>query len=734
MFNFKNTNKKCKKHCFYTFFSSLILLITLICGITVRVQADDGDYYTNLDEDQLEAIFALNVDDVVEAWSWIAENECYVIIEKDGGDYIYWWNSPNMQMSAINSAYDLLANSGYGNAMGTNPNDTEWLINLPKKSEAKTALQRYGFNIPNIAYMGERPLVTISIGGVLKPDGFWDGVGRFFKLIFTGNVVELPTDKDLNSLTYLAPRDYISNSNTFENWVSKNWSEVLKLDDGQIILPSADPDTGECDGYVWVKENVIDGNGLDQLTGADAKEIVSELQQICGYRYAELAQGLIVATGIANDQKVERIMPYDLSRMNADDKALFDGVTDHRAEMQNSLLGTGYDKSLLNFFKSALMVVSGKLAEITVAINNCANFGFLDVMGLDPTFIWTHPILSFLLTIMGIAFVIYIIKTAFSVMMGSKGGNPIALGCKAFLILIISLLIYNFGSDPERAYSFIKNTSSKVLALSNSALTNNSSLSSLYGNGDDVEKENCSLWLPYFNTWTIYNTNHGILENAQTIDTKTSLEPEEDGLISPQIDGVTQTLWSTVLAEEATTEKSYSGNVYRMIDHFMAPRVSVVSLSKTGTDRISLDVKQNENFNGEVQSTLNFASIPWQILLLIWVIIKVVLFFEFILNIALLIVQLSLSVFDSREVGRILKILGASLLNVFFVNTIVTIVIWGSLVTSGLASFIICVFFMYISFCVVKAVAKSSNSNIFKPKILIALTEIVHRFARMFQE
>lgn len=727
----------------FFFFTILICIIGgIILNNTKTVKAD-SDYYSNLSDDELNKLFKLSASNLGNAWDWISNFQTYTIIEDTGNGYIYWWNAPNIQQSAINSTYDIILNSGYGGTIGTDPADQNFLIDVTgNSSESKTALQRYGFKIPNTAYLGERPLITISISGVLKPDGFWDGVGRLIKFVFKGEIIDCPTQDDYNSLAYIAPNDYSDGTNTFETWVSNNWDNFITyVPDGAVLHPQASKKSnGEYNGLVWVKDSIINKNGLQNKSNSDHNEICSELQEICGADYGDVAICIMLQTikasesdgndfSVIENPKVERIMPYDLTRLNSNDRDLFNGIIDHRAEMQNSLYSSGYDKMITNYFKQALMTFSGKLTEITVALNNCGNFNFIEGIGLDPTILWTNEIIDFLIILMMIIYVVYLVRTAIKVLIG-KGTN-LALISKSILIFIICLCIYTFAKIPDQTYNFIKNISSTIFSASNVTLTSNDNLSKLYGTGNAHDKENCSLWLPYFNTWTIYNTNHSITDNRQLINIKSGNEkPEELGISIPTISDVQQNLWCTLLADTATKDNKYSNNVYRMIDHFMAPRIIDNNISKQNID---ITVNQNENYNGNIQTSLNFSSILWQILLFVWIIIKIVLFYEFILNIALLFFNLSLVVFDERELGRVLKTLGASALNVFFINTFCVVVVWASLVTSGIAGIILALFFYFISVGIVMQISKMSNSSPFKPKVLKQLSKALNKAMGIFR-
>lgn len=706
-------------------FISIIMVIISCMGIfTIHVSAANIDnYYSHVSKDELKDLFGLNISDIPHPWEWIAEATTFVIVEDNGdGKYTYWWNTPNLQMSFQNSLYGIISQSGYGSGSGKTAKENQWLVEVPaNRDDAKTALEKYGFQIQNPTYIGERPLITISIVDVLLPDNFFDGVGRLWNCIWSGNVVELPTGEDLKTLLYVAPRDYEFSSASLKYWIKKNWYIAMQIiDQGQILLSNTDKNGADSDGVIWVRGNIIDAYGLQNETDPD--KIISQLQRICGKNFADVMANIIVCSGIKEDHSTDRIMPYDLDRLNDQDKLIFHGIVDHRTTMQESLFSTGYDNLLWGMFKSTILSWSSSLAEVTVALNGVANFSFIENLGFDPTIMWDNVIVDLLVGIMLAAFLFFAIKSVIMVIRGRKGAFQVAT--KVAGIFIICMLVVGLALNPAGVYTNIKDISTTIFNLGNVGLEANPTVDALYGTGNAQQKENCELWLPYYGAWTKYHTNTGLLEEGQKIDTSnTTNKPEYNSLKVPQIDGVDQVAWSTVLADTVTQNKNYSNTIYRMVDHFMAPRITSTTLSKDG-EPITLTVEQNENFKDNIQSSPSFESIPFQILILLLVCIKVLLFFEFILNIAMLLVNISLAVTSKFRLGLVLKELGASALNVMFVNIILVLVVWTCLITSGFIAIFICAFYFFALFAIVKMLAQSNS--IFTPKFLRSARKVFY--------
>lgn len=724
-----------------SFMMAIAFISTSFVG-RVYAASDDKDYYSHLSEEEMNELFEFSTEDIPNPWAWVMDTQTYVIAEKyDDGQVTYWWNVPNIQMTFQNMLYDVIASSGYGSGMGEPAAENEWLVDIP--NEAKTALEQYGFKIPSPSYMGERPLITIDVLGVIIPDGLIDGLGRLGSLIFKGRCIDAPTDEDMDTLIYVAPRDYDSSAITFQRWVEDHWYDAINNGDklgktqtmdsenvhAQILVSQADEE-GMLDGKQWIAENIIWQEGLDE-PGLSAEYICSELQQICGKYYSEVCKNIILVSGIGNEHQMERIMPYDLTRMNDKDAKMFNGIIDPRSESQENLFSTGYLNMIMNMVKSAALTLSGNIAEVSASLNSVANFSFLENIGFNPVSFWTNEIMQLLVFLAMCVFIFFVVKSAFQVLMGNY--STIRLITKVLGAFVIVLMVWALGSNPDNTYSHIKTISSKVFTLGNVVFEQNEKIQSLYGTGDADEKEAVNLWLPYFNMWTLYHTNYGVLDLEQTIDLD-SEQPEVQNLEEtnsvPEIDGVQQTLWSTLLADDFTQKKTYSGRIYRVVDHFMAPRISNVELEDG--DIKSLEVSENENYEGKhIQTNINVMNLPLQLLILFLVLLKVVLFFEFIFNITMLIFNLCLSTSDNYKILLTLKELGASMLNVMFINIVLGLVVYTSLLTDGIISLLVCIFYIFLMVNLIRSLANSNS--VFTPKFFRPLEKVYYGTKRMFE-
>ena len=690
---------------------SSLLIAFILFPMKVALAADDVEYYTNISDEELAEIFSLEVSDIPNAFDWITQVNTYVIIEERGGEYTFWWNAANMQQTFYNMLYDVLSQSGYGDGAGMDPAErsVNGKVQVTGQNGADNAMERYGFDIPSPTYYGERPLISISILGVLTPDGVFDGIGRIWDLIFHGTILNYPTDKDLDSLLYMAPRDYNTSGATFYNWVKENWDDMVSNglpQPGQILLGTADSD-GKKAGKLWIAQKILYDQGLMQV-GLDPDYVVSELEVICGQYYGQVAEGIMLTSGCEQVHHYERLMPYDLSRLNSTDAIQFNGISDPRADKQENLLSTGYLNVLPNVAANMVLDVSSSLSETAVFLNRVCNFTLIEGLGFDPIALWNNSLVQFMLYLMLFAVLFLGVRAAFKVLTGSSGQFRAALNVAG--TLVIALCIWGVALNPMCAYRTVKNLMTQIIDFGNAVLTNEPQIHELYGTTDAAGKEDVNLWLPYFDTWTYYNTNHGVLDERQGITGSTG--PELNGLQVPEISGVRQDLWCTVLADAICTDEAYSGNIYRMVDHFMAPRITL-----NDPTTVDFTVKKNENWNGNIQSSINLASIPMQLLIVVLIALKVILFIEMLFDFAFLIVNMALSVTDGKRTFRYVKELFAMSVDVAMCNLIVCFVVYVSLIVHNIfLSIILFIFMVFVLYSILKTLM--SFNSVFRPKFL----------------
>lgn len=367
-----------------------------------------------------------------------------------------------------------------------------------------------------------------------------------------------------------------------------------------------------------------------KLTDSDAHEILTMLQAYCGPYSTEVIANMIkimCATAkyegeddptklVISDDK--RVMPYDTASLLANDRENY-GVTDPRVELYKThVVGKLISKFELSplsigiYLKPQKTIVSivGKVTELSVFMQQLCDFDVLDDYGLSPANMWTSGYVTLLMCLLAVFF---IFKTVFAIIkIGTNSGSRVVI---AFFILVFELgLITATFANPQRVWDMVKNVENKVINLGEMATVYSiPEIEYLYGSASDME---VTYYMPYLDTWSKYNTGYGILEDEQLMDDTADYRELVDKEF-PTIDGTEVKHWSVLLMDSfhywgysnAVTNtitingNTYNGNVinnnaYRVVDHFMAPRVD---LGDEG-DYIEMEITQNENYNGEFQS------------------------------------------------------------------------------------------------------------------------------------
>lgn len=403
-----------------------------------------------------------------------------------------------------------------------------------------------------------------------------------------------------------------------ECWSDKYGSDKVTLSIADVYASS---------GLYKLTEDYDDDT--DVLTDVDAQKIIKKLQSYCGPYYSEVLSNMLIIMAIGaiydGDYSVmkrtmesdPRIMPYDTSTMVEADKENYSNV-DPRVEIYKSHIVGGLVSNItLNWgfgiyfkFQRSIINVAGLITEMSVLFYQLSNFDKIEAWGLSPTNLWTGFFPTFL---MGMLAIYFILKTVISLIkMGTKSGVQIVMG---FLVLLMELALFTAISlNPDKIWSTIKRTVTTVSNLGEMSTTyDNKDLDYLYA---DITDQAVTYYMPYLDIWSKYNTGYGLLKDEQLIDTTKNL-PELKEITLPTVNGNEIKHYSIMLADSFTyhgdstsvttsviiDSKTCNGptinnNAYRVVDHFLAPRVEV---TKNG-DKLSLSTSENENYNGEFQS------------------------------------------------------------------------------------------------------------------------------------
>ena len=372
------------------------------------------------------------------------------------------------------------------------------------------------------------------------------------------------------------------------------------------------------------------GNYLT-LSTEDAHTLLIQLQLYCGPYYDEVLANMMKLIAYAAEYEGDngptarivdddsRVMPYDVDTLVPTDKTNY-AVVDPRVKLyKDHIIGSliadfSLEGGFMIFIKpqATIINIAGKITEVSVFLQTICNFDFLDSLGLSPTKMWSDVFVTLLMLALALFF---IIKTVIAVIkMGTRSTAKVIIG---FLLLALELgFIVTLSINPEANWTKIKTNATKIMNLGElTTVFNNKDLEYLFGGNEDYE---VAYYVPYLDCWSKYNTGYGILDTEQKIDSSKDAAELID-FVNPTINGKDIGHWSVLLADSFTyhgrsnlvvNTVQYNGhtvngsvinnNAYRVVDHFMAPRVTV---GKSGSN-LTLTFTDNPNYNGEFQKGL----------------------------------------------------------------------------------------------------------------------------------
>lgn len=389
-------------------------------------------------------------------------------------------------------------------------------------------------------------------------------------------------------------------------------------------------------GIYKYTEGYVDA-GKYELTDQEASQIIKKMQSYCGPYYSEVLSSMLILMTYGNiadgdgsllnltTDSDPRVMPYDVESMTPADKDNYE-IADPRCEIyKDTFIGNLMAHLTLNlgfwvFFKpfGTVLNIAGRITELSVFFQQICNFDKFEEWNLSPVTMWSSMWSTLL---MGMLAVFFLVKTVISLLkMGTKAGVHVVLG---FLVLFLELgVITAVVAAPEKSWNTIKSWVIKVSSLGEiSTVGSIDHIKYLYEGADDTE---ITYYVPYLDIWSKYNTGYGLNKPEQLIDYETNKdslpelkELEEEDI--PTIGDNQVEHYSIMLADSFSyygntrsisrsinkNGEMYNGpfinnNAYRVVDHFMAPRVTV---EKVDDDTLSLSVTANENYNGQFQST-----------------------------------------------------------------------------------------------------------------------------------
>lgn len=628
--NSNNNNYKNKNANIFGFLMAAMLLsFTALFPIVSLADSTRTPEYITADGKSLDKLFKLDGDDIGHPFEWLPNHNTFPAIEKSDYKDQVWMNVPNLQLLLVGKVDGLIAN-GYtesGVDIDDKSKDTMYETDF---ENGQSGMSKFGFNIPSPTYKGEYPVISYNFSSVL-PKGVWGTIKSAVRGFFGGSYIEAPSSaEDFASLRYENVTDYIEDYSHIV-WIKEHWEDTcdwIEEQDhyGQVLLPKkiCGNNHGTVDGQDYTYETCIVNNNLQKIEGTP-EEFNRKLKTTFGQYYGPIFDCMVGCERNHKESVITnftlRVMPYDTASIdhnlkNIDTELVRDPRCDIGVYFQSLHMKDNYaiyhsiSEKLLNFF--------GNLAKFSRYLNNLTNFNVLEDLGVHLDILWQTPIMKPLVILFMIFVVIITCKYGISVAKGSMGVREGILKTGAGLLL--SIVLFAIAIRPVTAYDAFKNIVGIGDSLASSVVEASYASEYMTDSVEDQEKYDMAYWIPYFELWSYYNTAHSLTEND--IDTgNASNEPEQDEINLPTIGGKENKHWNVMLASSFCDGYVIKPDAYRVVDHFLAPRVDY------DWDDKEISSTANENYTNDIQSTIGA---NWMIVVDIFLlqIIKVLFFFN----------------------------------------------------------------------------------------------------------
>ena len=381
----------------------------------------------------------------------------------------------------------------------------------------------------------------------------------------------------------------------------------------------------------------------DTLTDEAVAKVLNTIKNYTGPYYSDVIVNIIkLMVNTAAYDKVEtlkediyeddpRVMPYDIDTLTNADRDNYecsdprvDRYKKHVVGMAVALEISIPDIGMYITPQKAILSITGKITELSVFMQQLISFDYFDAQGLSPTTMWGE---GFIDVVMEVLVLVFIVVSCWKFIKMQERSLAATFG--AFLILVVELGFFGLLLvKKDDVWRVMKNVENRLIYLGEmSTVYGDDNLRYLYGDAADME---VTYYMPYLDAWSKYNTGYGIRDEEHQL---MNLETDKAELIEmedadyPHIGSEKVKHYSVMLMdsfsyygdcrspltsiavpitkEDGTTDfrtvngTKINNNAYRVVDHFLAPRVSV---QKKDGDKLSLKVTQNENYNGEFQS------------------------------------------------------------------------------------------------------------------------------------
>ena len=497
------------------------------------------------------------------------------------------------------------------------------------------------------AYIGNKAVITFDESVFIKPDelaliGTYERSGDIIKDYLSFQTkMEMGSD----STSIFTKKEILYKQCMIENEGEDGECKSTKYGGEETSLTIAN--VYAYSGIYKITEGYSDTD--TELKEADVYKILNKLQSYLGPYYSMVLSNMIklmCGTAFADgdiepflqmQQDDPRIMPYDVGNLTGDDKENYDCADPRVTIYKEHIIGGLISDFELNFgikifFKpqKAIINLGGKITEISVFMQQLMSFDKFDEWGLSPTNLWDNAYVGLLMSMIALYF---IIRTVMAIIKKGNDKRNITEIIISFLILVFELGLFTYMAiAPDRVWNTVKKADTFVISLGErlSPSFNDEDLHYLFGDNEDVT---VMYYLPYLDIWSKYNTGYGLKAPEQLM-----WQPSDGGECPPELVnyydddntnpikiggnnirhysvllmdsfgyyGESKSVVNSVLEIGNDGElHSYNGNsinnnAYRVVDHFMAPRVSVTE--KSAGSKLELNVTENENYNGEFQN------------------------------------------------------------------------------------------------------------------------------------
>ena len=617
----------------------MIAVVGTALGQAKEVQANNSTEFHSTNDEELNDLFKFTALDITDPLAWARNRQTFTVVEnRTEGDcgQTAWINAPGFQAILYNSIEALMP-GGYEDNITNLDEETKDTL-FPTDSSGNTGLKKWGFSLPNNTYYGEWPVIKFDASSLFPTSGFWDGFRSFVRAITGGNILNEVDKSNFNTFYYAKPNDYVTDY-SYVNWIRNNWDSAIAafVDKGSegtdfplLSKNFCGNNKGEFSGAFYTVQSCIIDNDLETVTG-DPEEFNEKLKSRFGPLYYEIMFNIIAATDFRSAKDYEdltryplRVMPYETVTLRQEDAANL--VEDPRSEVASLPIVEIFHFNLARIFNgNGLLNVMGGLLSLSLKLDGLCSFDEISNWINIDLFNSNPLIIEFFVGLLSLIVVLRIGFLGIKVGMNKEKGF-IAAGICIGTLFVGSFLVVLLGNNDK-----IKTLLEKTLNITDevviSMFTNQTPASDFMDSSADRQDQyEMMFWMPYMNSWALYNTNHTLEENKIQWNGDPELAEADSGML-PTIGSTQPEYWCTVLIKGFTESTNELDNdVYRVVDHFMAPRVEITDAS---TAQVSS--RTNENYNGQFQ-TRKGGGFIYAVMILIATMAKVILWICFVYN------------------------------------------------------------------------------------------------------